>query len=209
VFMIASRPRSETAAASPRLVAPAPMAAPVVLAATVTPGDTEVEKGARLVVEARFEKEVPPDATLIVTEPDGAERERIPMRLSVDQQVFGGLIARVDKDAKYRVEFGSQRSDDYKVTTYVHPALERADVRITPPAYTGLPPKEIKNTLKVTALENSDLEFRFKINKPVKDAELFAQDKTVLTLKPLADIPRFSSAVSGREDAEMAAAFGG
>jgi hypothetical protein len=188
-FMVMNRPRAsapEAIAAS--AAAEAEKAAPQ-FSATVTPGDTEVERGSRLIVEARFEKEAPAGATLIVTEPDGAERERVPMRLTVDEKVFGALIARVDKDAKYRVEFGAGKSPDYAITTYVHPALERADVKITPPAYTGLPVKEIKNTLKVTALEQSDIEFRFKINKPVKDAELFGQDKQVISLKPLADDP--------------------
>ncbi|HYF35154.1 MAG TPA: hypothetical protein VD994_07710, partial [Prosthecobacter sp.] len=186
VLMVASRPRATKQAAPEEAarLATAPTPAPE-LTATVTPGDTEVERGTRLIVEARFAKEVPAEATLIITEPDGVERERVPMRLTVDQQVFGGLIARVDKDAKYRVEFGAQRTKDYEVITYVHPALERADVRITPPEYSGLPPKEIKNTLKVSALEQSELEFRFKINKPVKEAELFGQDKTVVPLKPL------------------------
>ncbi|MDZ4288203.1 MAG: hypothetical protein U0984_09600 [Prosthecobacter sp.] len=198
-FMIVKRPHADKRSASEVAAAAAVAPAPPVLTANVTPGDTEIERGTRLIVEAHFEKNVPAEATLIVTEPDGAERERVPMRLTVDQQVFGGLIARIDKDAKYRVEFGDQRSDDYRITTYVHPALERADVTITPPAYTGLPVKEIKNTLKVSALEHSDLAFRFKINKPVKEAELFAEDKTILPLKPLPDDP---TVLTGRLKAE-------
>lgn len=187
-FMIVKRPHAAKPAAQSLAAAAATPPAPL-LTATVTPGDTEVERGTRLIVEARFEKDVPAEATLIISEPDGAERERVPMRLTVDQQVFGGLIARVDQDAKYRVAFGEQHSEEFRISTFVYPALERADVRITPPAYSGLPAKEIKNTLKVSALEHSDIAFRFKINKPVKEAELFAEDKTILPLKPLPDDP--------------------
>lgn len=161
----------------------------VVLTATVTPGDTEIERGSRLIVEARFDQQVPAEATLVVTELDGQERERLPMRLTIDEQVFGGLITRVDKDARYRVEFGTDKTQDFNITTFVYPALEHADVKITPPAYTKLPVKEIKNTLKVTAMEHSDLEFTFKINKPVKDAELFGEDRTVVPLEPSANDP--------------------
>jgi len=173
-----------------------------VLSATLTPGDTEIERGTRLIVEARFDQEVPADATLVVTEPDGQERERIPMRLTVDEQVFGGLISKVDKDALYHVEFGAERSKEHTITTFVYPALERADVKITPPAYTGLPVKEIKNTLKVTAMEGSDLEFSFKVNKLVKDAELFGEDKTVLPLKPSATDPLILTATMKAETSQ-------
>jgi len=177
----------EKATAKP--TAPAPE-----LSATLTPGDTEIERGSRLIVEAKFAKDVPAEATLIVTEPDGKERERIPMRLTVDEQVFGGMIAKVDVDARYHVEFGNGKSKQHTITTFVYPKLERVDVKITPPSYTGLPTKEVKNTMKVTAMEGSALDFTFKINKPVKDAELFGEDKTVLPLKPSAADPTILTA---------------
>jgi len=157
--------------------------------ATVTPGDTEIERGSRLVVEATFAKEVPADATLIISELDGKERDRSPMRLTVDEKVFGGMIAKVDKDARYHVEFGEGKSKQHTITTFVYPKLEQVDVKITPPAYTKLPPKEIKNTMKISAMEGSSIDFSLKLNKPVKDAELFGEDKTSLPLKPSSKDP--------------------
>jgi hypothetical protein len=151
---------------------------------TITPGDTEVERGTRLIVEATFAKDVPEDATLVVSELDGKERDRIPMKLTVDEKVFGGMIARVDRDARYFVEFGEGKSRQHTITTFVYPALERVDVKITPPAYTKLPSKEIKNTMKVNAMEGSSIDFSLKVNKPLKEAELFGEDKTSLPLKP-------------------------
>jgi hypothetical protein len=157
--------------------------------ATITPGDTEIERGSRLVVEATFAKDVPADAALIISELDGKERDRIPMRLTVDEKVFGGMIAKVDKDARYHVEFGDGKSKQHTITTFVYPKLEQVDVKITPPAYTKLPPKEIKNTMKISAMEGSSIDFSLKVNKPVKDAELFGEDKTSLPLKPSAKDP--------------------
>ncbi|MCX6856397.1 MAG: hypothetical protein NTV80_16000 [Verrucomicrobia bacterium] len=164
------------------------------LSATLTPGDTEIERGSRLVVEAAFAKEVPADATLIISELDGKERDRIPMRLTVDEQVFGGMIAKVDKDARYHVEFGDGKSKQHTITTFVYPKLEQVDVKITPPAYTKLPSKEIKNTMKITAMEDSTVDFSLKINKPVKEAELFGEDKTVIKLVPSAKDPTLLTA---------------
>jgi hypothetical protein len=155
----------------------------------VTPGDVEVEKGSRLTVEAHFGKDTPAEATVVVTDLDGKERGRTPMRLTVDEKVFGGMIAKVEQDARYHVEFGSGKSAEHTITTFELPRLERSDVKITPPEYARQPVKEIKNTLKVTALEGSKLDFRIKVNKALAAAELYGEDKTIIPLKPGADDP--------------------
>lgn len=180
-------------------VAPVPIETPTDFEVTLSPGDVEIERGSRVIVEAKFGQATPAEATLVLCEIEGQERERIPMRLTVDEQVFGGLIAKVDKDTRYHVEFGEGRSKVHTLTTFVYPALERVDVTITPPAYTKQPTKEIKNTRKVTAMEDSTLEFTFKINKPVQDAELFGEDKTIVPLKASAKDPTILTAMMKAE----------
>jgi hypothetical protein len=135
--------------------------------AILTPGDAEVERNSRLIIEARFEGPVPADALLIVSEPDGKVRDRLPMRLTVDEQVYGGLVSKVDADTKYHVEFANQKSKEHTITVFDYPALVRADVIVTPPEYTKLPAKETKNTQKVTALEGSKIAWKIKVNKPL------------------------------------------
>jgi len=135
--------------------------------AVLTPGDAEAERNSRLIIEARFEGPVPADATLIVSEPDGKIRDRLPMRLTVDEQVYGGLIAKVERDTKYHVEFANEKSQQHTITVFDYPALVRSDVIVTPPEYTKLPAKETKNTRKVTALEGSKIAWRIKVNKPL------------------------------------------
>lgn len=169
---------------------------------TVSPGDTEIEQGSRLIVEAKMQPAVPESATLILTDLEGKELDRVPMRLTVDGDTFGGLLTRVKQDALYRVEAGEAVSKTHKITTFVYPALVRADVKITPPAYSGLPAKEIKNTMKATVLEGGEIEFTLTVNKPVKDAELFGQDKTVLALKPKANEPTVLTAVMKPEKSQ-------
>lgn len=171
--------------------------------ATLTPGDAELERGAHLIVEARFNGPVPADATLVVSDADGKERERLPMRLTVDEQVYGGMINKVEKDAKYRVEFADQKSQTHTITVFDFPALVRSDVTVTPPEYTKLSAKETKNTKKVTALEGSKIVWKIQVNKPLRSAgdegaaagkdvspfaphltaaELFGEDKSVIAL---------------------------
>ncbi|MBK8091494.1 MAG: hypothetical protein IPK32_05750 [Verrucomicrobiaceae bacterium] len=174
--------------------------------ATLTPGDTEVERNSRLIIEARFEGPVPADATLVLSDTDGKERDRQPMRLTVDGQVYGGLIAKVERDTRYHVEFAGEKSQQHTLTVYDFPALVRSDVIVTPPAYAKLPSKETKNTQKVTALEGSKIAWKIKVNKPLlapgatttsvspftphlTAAELFGEDKTIIPLTPSATDP--------------------
>ncbi|WP_395737738.1 hypothetical protein [Prosthecobacter sp.] len=181
---------------------------PTEFKATLTPGDTELERGTHLIVEARFNGPVPADAVLVVSEADGKVREKMPMKLTVDAQVYGGMINKVERDTKYHVEFGGQKSDTHTISVFDFPKLVRSDVLVTPPEYTKLPAKETKNTQKVTALEGSKVVWKIKVNKPLMAggeegaasgravspfvphltaAELFGEDKSVVTLTPTAE----------------------
>ena len=183
--------------------------APTEFKAILTPGDAEVERGSRLIIEARFEGPVPADAMLIVSEADGKIRDRLPMRLTVDEQVFGGLFDKVERDTKYHVEFAHQKSQQHTITVFDYPTLVRSDVIVTPPEYTKLPAKETKNTQKVTALEGSKIAWKIKVNKPLTKAdpfsphltaaELFGEDKTVIEFKPSATDPTLLEATMSAE----------
>lgn len=190
---------------------------PTAFEVTLTPGDAEVERGSRLIIEARFNGPVPADAMLIVSEPDGKIRDRLPMRLTVDEQVYGGLISKVDADTKYHVEFANQKSQEHTITVFDYPALVRADVIVTPPEYTKLPAKETKNTQKVTALEGSKIAWRIQVNKPLiaevtsksdpfsshlVAAELFGEDKTIIPLTPSSEDPTVLEAVFTAEKSQ-------
>ena len=189
-------------------------ASPTAFSATLTPGDAEVERNSRVIIEARFTGPVPADATLVTTDLDGTERDRQSMRLTVDGQVFGGLIAKADRDTRYLVEFAGEKSAPHTLTVFDYPALVRSDVLVTPPDYTKLPAKETKNTQKVTALEGSKIAWKIQVNKPLlagsdagtpartspfephlTAAELFGEDKTIIQLTPSTEDPTLLEAV--------------
>lgn len=159
----------------------------VVLEFEVKPGSVEVERDSRLVVEAKVSPVVPREAKLVWTDAEGKELGSAGMSVGVDGTTFGGMIGRVDREMRYRVEAEGQRSAEYAVTTFVYPKLERLDVVVVPPAYMGLPMREVKNTLKVAAPEGSLLRFKAHLNKPVVSAELFASEEAVVVLKPGAE----------------------
>lgn len=150
----------------------------------VSPGDVEVEKGNRLIVEATFSGRAPSHATLVLLEKDEdrKERGRIPMQIGLDDNIFSALVASVDKDADYRIEFEAARSDEYSISTFEHPRLEKSDATITPPEYVKGDVRKIEDTRKVSLMEGSNLKWEIKINKPIAEGELFGEDESVIPL---------------------------
>lgn len=138
---------------------------------TVTPGDTSVEKGSSVVVLARFDGEVPTAATLVVR-PANETEQRISLVKNLDDPVFGTSLPEVQSEFTYHIEYGNERTREFRVTTFEFPRLERADAKITYPDYTGLPEKTISDTRRVSAVEGSALEYTFHLNKLVKSATL-------------------------------------
>src|SRR3954469_15735566 len=55
----------------------------------VTPGDVELERGSGLIVTARFEKQVPGAATLVI-QPENAPAERIQLTRNLNDPIYGG-----------------------------------------------------------------------------------------------------------------------
>src|SRR6185369_2021325 len=74
------------------------------------------------------------------------------------------------------------RTPDYNVAVFEFPRLDRADAAIAFPKYTGLDPKKINDTHRVSAVEGSTLDLALQLNKPVRSAKLIASDKSVLPL---------------------------
>ncbi|MFZ2148522.1 MAG: hypothetical protein WAV28_15005 [Sedimentisphaerales bacterium] len=158
---------------------------------TVSPGDTTVELGTAVVILARFDGLVPPEAELWVgpSEPRpygrGAgeqDKQQVALTKNLDDPVFGGLIPEVNNNLLYHIEYAGRRTRDYRISAYEHPALQRADAKIVYPSYTKLPEKVVRDTRQVSAVEGSQITLTFILNKPVTTAQLIAQDQPALNL---------------------------
>ncbi len=146
---------------------------------TVTPGDASLEKGSSLIVFARFTGPLPPEVNLVLA---GAANPSQPLVKSLDDPVFGGSVPEVQADFTYHLEYAGQRTREFRVAVFEHPKLERANVSLAFPAYTGLPEKRIEDTKRVTAVEGTTVELALQLNKPVKSAQLIAKDRSIVPL---------------------------
>jgi predicted nuclease with TOPRIM domain len=181
---------------------------------TVTPGDASVERGESLVVFARFARTLPPSVGLVVRQ-DGVPERTVPLVKSLADPVFGGSVTEVAGDFTYHLEYRGQRTRDFKVTVFEHPRLVRADVDLTFPDYTKLPPKHIEDTRRVSAVQGTKLDYALQLNKPVKSAKLVARDatKTEIPLrvepgKAVALLPAFAPEKSQTYDLQLVDADG-
>jgi outer membrane murein-binding lipoprotein Lpp len=89
-------------------------------------------------------------------------------------------------------------SKQRRVSVILTPKLEAATVKITPPAYTALPPVEQPLNFKnVKALEGSTVEFRLKSNRPLASGRVSIAGASG-KVEPLALTPSAPDEVTGR-----------
>lgn len=150
---------------------------------TVSPGDTEVEKGESLVVMATFGGRVPAGVDLVIEQPNQPART-LPLVKSLADPTFGGTVPEVTESFTYHVVQGGERSPDYRVRVFEHPRLVRADATLTYPAYTDQAVRRVEDTRRISAVEGTRLDLALQLNKPVASARLVGRtgDKEVLAL---------------------------
>lgn len=141
----------------------------------LTPGDVEMERGSALVVLARFGPPVPEAVELVAREADGTER-RLSLTRALEDPMFGGTLAEVNRDLTYWLEYGDWRTRSYQVRVFERPRLVRSDIRLIYPAYTSLQPRLVEETRRATAVEGTRVEVRLRFNLPVARAEFLPID---------------------------------
>jgi len=150
---------------------------------TIDPGNAEVERGTSLLVMARFTGELPPEATLIYETADG-ETSQLEMSQSLRDPVFGGRIPSVNEPLSYQVKYAEQNSQQYKVTVFEYPRLQRADANLSFPKYTSLDERLVQDVRQVSAVEGTQLTLLCYLNKAVANAQLVGRDGSTFELKP-------------------------
>ncbi|MEM9657161.1 MAG: hypothetical protein AAF961_02260, partial [Planctomycetota bacterium] len=164
----------------------------------VEPGDEELERGSTLLVVARFNGPVPPEAQLALKEasaesldlaredagelpaktPSDVASPSLDLRAMVrsfDDPQFVGRVAAVENDFVYHVEFDGQRSRDFHIRVFEYPKLLQADLTLEYPEYTRLPRKVVEDVRRVTVVEGARVRIDCRLNKRVDDALLVDQ----------------------------------
>ena len=144
---------------------------------------------------------------------EGSGERRYPLSRNLADPVFGGSIPEVGSNLVYRIEYGKERTREFKVTVFDYPALQRAEARLKFPDYTQQPEKSIEDTRRISAVEGTTLDYTLALNKPVTRAQLRSKDGAVVPLRvetnlPVAKLEGFALAQSGTYDLQLVDAEG-
>jgi hypothetical protein len=176
----------------------------------VTPGDTQLERGTALVVSARFGGAPPGEATLVLDL--GTNKESlVSMARRLADPIFGASIPEVTEAGTYHIEYRGKKTRDYKISIFEFPSLSHADAELHYPAYTGLTNRTIKDTLRISAVQNSHLLYTLHLNKPVASARWIGKEQTITlttSKEPEALLPDYLLTNSARYALELVDAEG-
>ncbi|MDQ8181663.1 hypothetical protein [Pelagicoccus sp. SDUM812005] len=150
----------------------------------VEPGDTEIERGSSIVITARFGGTLPKEVDLELLYESG-ETVSHRMAKSLSDPVFAFSLQGVESPLSYRVNFAEQASDLHRVQVYDLPKLLNANAELEFPQYTGWEKRTVQDTLRLSAIEGTQLSYTFNVNKPVKDAYLRNKQGKLTTLHPV------------------------
>ncbi|MBC2604783.1 hypothetical protein [Pelagicoccus albus] len=150
---------------------------------SVEPGDVEIERGSSQVLIARFTGTAPTEARLELTESSG-ETTSLKMAKSLSDPVFAYTLTSVSEPVSYRIAYADQSSESYQIEVFDLPTLVRADVSLDYPEYTGWQDRSIEDTLRVSAIEGTHLEYRFATNKAIREAYLEDDNGNQIDLRP-------------------------
>ena len=148
----------------------------------VRPGNTGIERGSSVVITATFRKKVPSEATLVLLPSDGGAR-RLPLARNLEDPVFGNSLTSVEAETLYYVEYGQERTEQYRLEVFEYPALVRADASLDYPDYTALSDRVIKDTRRITAVEGTELVYRLLLNKPIVAGSLAGRKGGLVNLE--------------------------
>ena len=175
---------------------------------TVSPGDTDAERGSTVVITARFEGEsLPKDVELVTLFPDGNSTRNI-MGQSLSDPVFVHSLRKVDSDLRYHVTFDGRESEAYKIEIFELPALIQADANLDFPDYTQIPDRLVEDTQRISAVVGTHLTYSFTTNKPIEVAKLVGRDgQEVLLEAANPESTRFETSLIVEDSLRMALEF--
>ncbi len=115
-----------------------PVAYPHRTGVTVTTGDVTVARGDAVTLSAVAAGRVPGDGRVVVRYGSGATAE---LSAAGAGDRFDRPIDNVQEPFVYRFAIGDNESAEYRVRVVDRPAVVSVQCLVTPPAYTGLPPR--------------------------------------------------------------------
>lgn len=147
----------------------------------VRPGDTAVEAGSKVTVQAVVRGLRREEKVMLVFRPaDGRLQDQArPLAAIAGGYQFEGVLPADDlgvtEDLVYRIEAGDARSPEFRIAVLPPVTIGVKRIRIQPPAYTGLPIRVIEGVADFEALEGSQVEMEVEASEDLAEASLLGR----------------------------------
>ncbi len=114
----------------------------------------------------------PPTDVIVELRSENGIEDHLPMSFEESKLEFGATMPSVQNSFQYRVRGGRAVSSWFDITVAVPPAISKAELIETPPAYTGRPVESFDGIVgDIHVFERSQIEIRLAFNKPVDTVE--------------------------------------
>lgn len=153
------------------------ISAPTIVQVTkVSPGDTEVFFGQKLLVTAEIRgRHSPDEVRLVYTTEDGqfvdVPAQMLPTGSGGSYQLeLSTTPSGIDGPLSYFVTANDGRSPTFSVDVKPNPAITLEQIEIIPPAYSRLPPRTLTGQTEIDGLEGSKVKLTAVANMPIQVA---------------------------------------
>ncbi|MEJ2502719.1 MAG: hypothetical protein P8177_05280, partial [Gemmatimonadota bacterium] len=168
-------------------------------AVLVTPGNATVARGADVSIQARLRGLDVDLVELAVRAPGDSVHDRLPMAAGPDGR-FGYLLFDLDEDTEYYVEAGGVRAGPFTLTVSELPYVERLDLELVYPAYTGLPSRTVEDGGDVAAIRGTEVRLEITSTVPVPGGGIIVDDADPIPLTVDSATGRLTGAFTVRSD---------
>ncbi|MCS7238922.1 MAG: hypothetical protein NZ899_11740 [Thermoguttaceae bacterium] len=147
----------------------------------VKPGDTAVEAGSKVTVQAVVRGLRRDEKVAVVFRPaDGRLKEQEIVLSAVAgghhfEGVLSGGESGIVEDLVYRVQAGDAESPEFRITVLPPVTLVPSRIRIQPPQYTGLPARVIEGVADFEGLEGSEIDMELQASEDLAEAILVGE----------------------------------
>jgi hypothetical protein len=150
----------------------------------VQPGDTSVARGADLPVQASLSGFTSDRVELVMRLAGDSILQRVPMLSSEEAETYEVRLFDLAGATEYYVEAGSVRSPVFHVSVMDVPYVDRLDLELHFPAYTGLEPRVMEDGGDIAAPAGTTVRVRATPTLPVEGGRVVLSDGRTLTLAP-------------------------
>ncbi len=149
----------------------------------VTPGSTRVIRHADVEIRARLEGFTSDQVKLWAKYANRPDWESVAMRPDSESDQFVFLFFDVREPLNYYVESEGIRSDPYSIEVSEIPSVERLDITLNFPRYTGLQTQVLEDEGDIRALTGTRADFAIRVDQPVMAGRIDLEEGGQIELK--------------------------